>query len=240
MSTIRKFSKAQTVTWLIRLILIGTVLTMLAMITMHIVWSGDSMEASGVYFELLYQASIVLALSFIPDYLERRRKVILPRILELTIVLFIFSTVFVGDGLGLYERFWWWDDLAHALSGVIIGFIGFLLVSYLNMKYEMKIRPIIIAVFAFCIATTLGVLWEIFEFALDVFLGTPSQRWNLPPETVLMGNAYQGSGLRDTMSDLIINGVGALASSVYMLYFYANKGDRLKAIIQKIFPRMAK
>lgn len=240
MSTLRKFSKAQTVTWLIRLILIGTVLFVLSMIAMRIVWSGDSVDSSGVYFELLYQAIIVLVLSFIPDYLERRRKVILPRVLELTIVLFMFSTVFVGDGLGLYDRFWWWDDLAHAVSGVIIGFLGFLLVGHLNYRYQMNIKPIFIALFAFCIATTLGVLWEIFEFAIDVFLGTPSQRWNLPPDTVLMGRPYQGSGLRDTMSDLIINGVGALISSVYMLYFYANNGDKLKSIIQKIFPREAK
>lgn len=236
MSSLHKYSGIQTVTWLIRFILIGTALFLLSRIFLDIVAGDDSADDGTVDFELLYQSCIVLGLSFIPDYIERRHHVLLPRILSLGVVLFIFATVFLGDGLGLYGRFWWWDDLAHTISGVAVGFIGFFLVSYLNIKYKMRIRPILIAGFAFCIAVTVGVLWEVFEFTIDVFLGTASQKWGLPPDTIMMGQSYQGSGLRDTMSDLIVSGIGSLIASVYLLNFYNNNVNKVKEIIRRVFP----
>ncbi len=66
----------------------------------------------------------------------------------------------------------------------------------------MDVSPLLVAVFAFTFAITMGVLWEIFEFAIDWVFGTTMQSWDLPHDTTLIGRAFQGSGLRDTMSDL--------------------------------------
>ena len=52
--------------------------------------------------------------------------------------------------------------------------------------------------FSFCFAVAIGVLWEIFEFTMDNLFGLNMQK----------------SGLLDTMSDLIIDSIGAFLVSV--------------------------
>ena len=100
------------------------------------------------------------------------------------------------------------------MAGVVTAMTGFLLVYFLNARYNMRINPLFIALFAFTFAITMGVVWEIIEFSFDVLLKTDMQRWYVPHGTPLIGRDYQGNGLRDTMSDLIVSCVGALAVSV--------------------------
>src|SRR5690606_41825913 len=42
------------------------------------------------------------------------------------IALFIFGTIFLGEALNFYERYWWWDLLLHAGSAMGFGLVGFL------------------------------------------------------------------------------------------------------------------
>mgnify|MGYP001208113832 CR=1 FL=1 len=65
---------------------------------------------------------------------------------------------------------------------------------------------------------TLGVIWEIFEFAADQLLGLNMQK----------------SGIMDTMTDLIVDFIGALIGAI-MGYFYLKGGDSLiiKRIVEK-------
>jgi uncharacterized membrane protein YjdF len=145
-----------------------------------------------------------------------------PNILLAALVAFALAALVAGEWLGAYDKFWWWDDMLHAVSGVIIGFIGFLVVYFLNARYRMTISPLLVAVFAFTFAVTIGVLWEIIEFMSDALLHTDMQRWNLPADAQLIGRSYQGVGLRDTMSDLIVSTIGALLTSTlgYFAYKY--------------------
>jgi hypothetical protein len=62
-----------------------------------------------------------------------------------------------------------------------------------------------LALIAFCVAVTIGVLWEIFEFGMDQLFGMNMQK----------------SGLMDTMGDLIVDvigaSLGALAGWAYLV-----------------------
>jgi uncharacterized membrane protein YjdF len=74
-------------------------------------------------------------------------------------------------------------------------------------------RPGFIAFFAFCFAIAVGALWEIFEFAMDELVGTNMQK-------PFLGDP---SGLTDTMWDLIVNALGALAIALFG-YLYMKRG----------------
>ena len=108
-------------------------------------------------------------------------------------VIFVAATLFLGEVFGFYERFWWWDTAMHATSAIGFGLIGFVLVFMMFQGDRYAAPPLALAFFAFCFAIMIGSLWEIFEFAMDQFFGFNMQK----------------SGLPDTMSDLIVNMVGA-------------------------------
>lgn len=146
-----------------------------------------------------------------------------PNILFGIMIGFVFASLVAGEFFNAYEHFWWWDDMLHTLSGVIIGIIGFLAIYFLNARYRMTISPLFVAVFAFTFAITMGVVWEIIEFTADGLFKTPMQRWNLPADATLIGREYQGVGLRDTMSDLIVAGVGSLASSIFAYFAFKHR-----------------
>jgi hypothetical protein len=185
-------------------------------------------------FELIFYALITFILSYGPSINEARQKIDLPDILEIVIVLFIYAGLFLSSRFSLYRKYFWWDDLLHTLSGVIIGFIGFIAIHKMNHKYSMDISPLLVAIFSFTFAVTLGVIWEIMEFSCDVFIGSTHQQWDLPDTEMLMGKPYQGSGLRDTMSDLIVDSIGAFVTSLITYYMYKNQKKRTMEKIQKI------
>ena len=154
--------------------------------------------------------------------------------LEIVILVFIYSGLFLSAQFNLYYTLFWWDDLLHTLSGIIIGFIGFIVVYKINYRYSMDISPLLIAIFSFTFAVTLGVLWEILEFTADVITGSAHQKWNLPGTGPMMGKPFQGSGLRDTMSDLIVDSAGALVTSVITYYMYKHRKKKTLEALGKM------
>jgi len=225
-----KPGKHDYVIWAIRLLLILSIVVNVVFIILQIfpdafITKKEVMEALSKRIELIFWTFITLLLSFLPDYIERRQHIHLPHLLEIIIVVFIFAGIFLSVRFDLYYTVFWWDDLLHTISGVIIGFIGFLIIYKVNGKYSMDISPLLVAVFAFTFAVTMGVFWEIFEFALDAFFETTMQSWDLPPTAILLGRPFQGSGLRDTMSDLIVNSLGALITSI-VCYFYIKRKEK--------------
>lgn len=142
--------------------------------------------------------SIVALISvFLPWYLARNYHVYIPVGFEFIIVLFVYATLFLGEVHGFYTRFWWWDIVLHTGSGIAFGFIGFLILYSFYRNNRFQAPPWLIAFFAFSVSLAIGALWEIFEFAMDSFLGLNMQK----------------SGLVDTMWDLIVNTAGALIAS---------------------------
>ncbi len=221
---------------LIMSVLINLVLIIFELLTNHVVTQKEIIAEVSQRIEQQFWALLTFVLTFLPDYIERRRHIHLPHILEIVIVIFIYAGIFLSARFGLYYHVFWWDDFLHTLSGVIIGFLGFIVMYKINGKYSMDISPLLVAVFAFTFAVTMGVFWEMFEFAMDVVFGTAMQKWDLPGTTILIGKPYQGSGLRDTMSDLIVDSVGALLTSVLCYFLYKNEKKKALAMMHDIFP----
>lgn len=157
----------------------------------------------------------ILLLTALPTLILRRLDVFIPPEFELLTIGFIFAALFLGETRDFYGRFWWWDLALHATSGALVGILGFLLVYVLNAtpRLHMHMRPGFVAFFAFCFALTVGALWEVFEFAMDELAGMNMQ-------TPFLGDP---SGLTDTMWDLIVDALGALAL-VLTGYLYVKRG----------------
>lgn len=229
------------IVWTIRSLLILYILTALTIIIFqliddNLITKKEIIDATTKRIELLFWALLTLTLTFIPEYFEKYKNVHLPNILEIVIVVFIYAGMFLSERFNLYYYLYWWDVLLHTLSGVIVGFIGFIIIYKINRKYSMDISPLMVAVFSFSFAVTMGVFWEIIEFSMDAFLGTAMQSWDLPANTIEIGIPNQGSGLRDTMSDLIVDSIGALVTSVLCYFLYKNEKKKALDMMREIFP----
>lgn len=151
----------------------------------------------------------ILFLTLLPLVVERRYDVYIPTEFELAAAVFVFASLFLGWTHGYYLRFGWWDAVLHAISGVLLGLLGFLLVYVLNQEEEIgiELKPGFVAFFAFTFALAAGALWEIFEFAMDSWFGGRMQTF----------------GLVDTMWDLILDGAAALLVALAG-YLYIRSG----------------
>ncbi len=169
--------------WLLRLIAVA--------LSVFSIFTGGGIE-------LILVCLIGLVVLFSPDIIEYYYKVTLPMEYSFLIVGFMFSSIFLGELGDYYEKFWWWDDVLHLSSGVMIGFAGFLLLYTMVVSGRLKASPSLVSVLSLGIASLFGVVWEIVEFSFDQIIGS---------------NMQNGS-LSDTMLDLIIDIIGASISVV--------------------------
>lgn len=222
------------ITYLIRLLLIAAILYSLASFVADGFTHGfKGMSSSDG--EIVFLMILSLALTFSFDFLEKKRNIRIPHIISTTSIVFIFCGLFLGEVMDLYTAFWWWDDLLHTISGVLLGLAGFLLVYYFNSKFSMNLSPVFVALFVVAFAVLIGVMWEIFEFTMDIFKGSNMQRWTAPDSTWLLGKNYQGLGLRDTMSDLIVDLIGGLVAGGYAFYLFGHEKRKALKIMRETF-----
>lgn len=152
----------------------------------------------------MFTASLALTLSFMPFVFANRLHINIPTGFLAWVVVFVFATIFLGEAFDFYERFWWWDVLLHGGSAIGFGLIGFVFIFMMFQGDRYAAPPLAMAVIAFCVAISIGVVWEVFEFAMDQFFGMNMQK----------------SGLVDTMWDLIVDtigaGIGAMGGYFYL------------------------
>jgi hypothetical protein len=154
--------------------------------------------------ELAFVALATLMLSLAPVYIGRWTHIVVPRWFVAAVVIFVGGTLFLGEVFDFYEHLWWWDIVMHGVSAIGFGLIGFVLVFMMFQGDRFAAPHFAIAFFAFSFAAAIGVLWEVFEFAMDQIFGLNMQK----------------SGLMDTMGDLIVDligaGIGAAAGYAYL------------------------
>jgi len=154
-------------------------------------------------WDTLFVTTLTFALTFAPLIFQRFYHVKIPVFFTSAIIVFTYSTLFLGEIGNFYERLWWWDVLLHGGAAVGFGLIGFIIILMLFRGNKYAAPPIALAWFAFCYAMTLGVLWEIFEFGMDALFGLNMQK----------------SGLADTMYDLIVDTFGAFVGATAGFFY---------------------
>lgn len=156
--------------------------------------------------QVVFVAILALLISLLPHYLKGVHNIHVPIIFVYGSILFIFASITLGQFNEFYDKFHWYDAFLHFIAGIVFGIVGFLIIYIFYSTNRLRIPQSFIILFAFSFASTIGVVWEIFEFILDRAIGT-----NL-----------QVNSLEDTMVDLILNTVGAIAASL-IGYLYLKK-----------------
>lgn len=160
----------------------------------------------------VFVSTAALLLTFAPGLLAHRAQLTLPTSFLAAIAGFVMASLYLGELHSFYERFWWWDIALHFFSALGFGIIGFLLILMMFEGDRYAAPPWALGLLSFCLAMTVGALWEIFEYAMDT----------------LFGYNMQKSGLQDTMGDLIVNAVGAaMAALGGVIYLSDDRGWNL-------------
>ena len=154
-----------------------------------------------------------LALTLLPGLLASRVGLRFPPSFLAAIALFVLATLYLGEVYDFYNRFWWWDLVLHFGSAMGFGILGFLLVFMLFQGDRYAAPPWALGVLSFCLAMTVGVVWELFEFAMDTLFGFNMMK----------------SGLPDTMGDFIVNTLGAALAAVAGVIYLLGRAGRLGA-----------
>jgi AcrR family transcriptional regulator len=146
---------------------------------------------------------IALLITFIPAVLKRNYD--LP--LDPWLALWITTAVFLHTlgSAGLYRRIGWWDNLTHALSASLVAAVGYTTARAIDLHSdEIHVPRRFFFVYIFVVVLAFGVIWELFEFGLDVAAAATGLTMPLAQH-----------GLDDTVRDLMFNSLGALLVAVF-------------------------
>ena len=194
-----------------------------------------------------------LVLFMIPSFIERRIKIDIPDTLEIIVLIFIFAAEILGEIREYYILFPYWDTLLHTTNGFICAAVGIAFIDILNQndKFAFKMSPFFVSMVAFTFSMTIGVLWEFFEFGMDMLAHTDMQKDTIinSISTVMLDPAggtkvyhirnieevlihgeplglggYLDIGLIDTMEDLFVNFIGAVVFSIIGFFYVKSRG----------------
>ena len=129
-------------------------------------------------YENVFLCILTLGLFLLPSILERKLKIELPNALEIVVLLFIFAADILGEIAEFYIRVPHWDTWLHTINGFLFAAVGFSIVNILNedKRIAMRLSPVSVALVAVCFSLTLGVLWEFFEWGMDLLMGFDMQK----------------------------------------------------------------
>lgn len=105
----------------------------------------------------------------------------------------------VGTTVNIFTSFAHIDIPSHMFAGFFPAVFGFEF-AYILQKDKGRLSPALACMFGFCLAVTILVGWEFYEFTMDRVYGLDLQR----------SSPVSDVGLIDTMLDLIYGVVGAL------------------------------
>ena len=215
-------------------------------------------------FENTFTCVLTLVLLLVPSFIERKMKIDIPNVLEVIIILFVFSANILGEMGDFYQKFHFWDTMLHTMNGFICAGVGFGMIDILNRseKVKMDFSPIFVCLFSFCFSMTVGVLWEFFEFSMDFFFAKDMQKdtiINCINSTLLGGidgsvarledinstlvndsnlgiDGYLDIGIIDTMKDLFVNFIGAIVFNVIGFIYIIGRNIKENKFINSLVP----
>ena len=170
---------------------------------------NNDISIKSEYLFVCAQSGLFLIVSFIPNFLKKL-DLDIPDFIYIIFILFCVAHFFCGEILGFFVKIKWWDSLLHTFSGMIIALLSFSLINLLNKNSNgFKLNIWFAAIFAMSLTISVGVLWEIVEYASDAWLNTNIQRAYV---STMSGRGVALAGqeaLADTMKDLILDSIGA-------------------------------
>ncbi|MCI9121038.1 MAG: hypothetical protein HFG00_05870 [Oscillibacter sp.] len=211
-------------------------------------------------YESAFYCALAYLLLYVPSWLQVKLHIELPPALEITVLCFIYAAEVLGEVNAFYVVVPHWDTMLHTLNGFLAAAVGFSMVVLLNdnERLTFDLSPVFLALVAFCFSMTIGVLWEFFEFGMDLFFHTDMQRDTVVnaiysasldvtrsnkvvpvqgiQDVLVNGESlgvggYLDIGLIDTMKDLFVNFLGAVVFSAAGFFYAGSKGKKRGAAL---------
>lgn len=209
-------------------------------------------------YESAFYCALAYLLLYVPSWVQVKLHIELPPALEITVLCFIYAAEVLGEVNAFYVVVPHWDTMLHTLNGFLAAAVGFSMVVLLNddERLTFDLSPFFLALTAFCFSMTIGVLWEFFEFGMDMLFHTDMQRDTVIhaiysasldatrsnkvvgitgiQDVLVNGGSlglggYLDIGIIDTMKDLFVNFIGAVVFSVTGFFYAKSKGQRRTA-----------
>ncbi len=112
-----------------------------------------------------------LVIATLPIIIERFMPYRFPEILYAVYLIFVYCSILLGTGLHFYSRLYYWDKFLHVLSAGLLAGLGYTVFNVLISKQlRQTISALLMSLFAATFGSTIGVLWEFYEFTGDRFV----------------------------------------------------------------------
>ena len=160
-------------------------------------------------YKYLISTAAVFVLTFLPCFLDRVFGIRIDAVGGFLYISIIVMTMYLGNVLKFYDRYFWWDIAIHFLSGIAFVNFGIALCQKVPGLSSFNIL-----FFSFTFSIALHAVWEVLEYASDCIIHSDNQRWQKVSPTVnhASESAIQPAGLVDTMKDIIYGIAGAAVS----------------------------
>jgi len=147
-------------------------------------------------------ATGALVITFLPAIFERNYELVLDPWLALWITAAAFLHT-LGSA-GLYGAIPWWDHVTHSLSASLVAGTGYVFVRAIDLHSdEIRLPHRFMFVYILVVVMAFGVVWELFEYGLDV-----------AAEATALTMPLAQHGIDDTVVDLTFNAGGAVVVAV--------------------------
>ena len=207
----------------------------------------------GVYvnnYRIMFICMFTLFLFLLLDFLIKSFDLKVSFHFKLLIFLFLLCSEIFGEAFSFYSIISYWDDILHFTSGCMVSYLGFLI---FNRYIKIINHPTVLMcmIFCFCFSVSFGVFWEFLEFGFDKYLESDMQKDiflnkfnttyfdstnNLThidniikteiytsSGVISIGGSYLDIGLYDTITDLLIDSLGAISVSLIIGYCLIKK-----------------
>ena len=144
----------------------------------------------------------------------------------------IFIGIVIGSYFGFFDKFSWFDNFMHIMSGLVCAVFGYDFACIIQRK-KGQCAATLAALFSIMFALSIAVGWEFYEFLMDYFHGTNLQLSKAGNETAMFDlskyhNEYGYLGLVDTMTDMMMNAIGGIIGMIFMIILRNGKKGKKK------------
>lgn len=163
------------------------------------------------HYSVTFLGLLAAAICSIPTIVHRKLHIIVPGEVTFLVALTLFLHTGGFSFQWYLDYYPYYDKLAHLIAAITIAFVIFLaLLIMMRISSHLQLERWQIFLFVVIFTLAFGVIWEIWEFIFDTFLGSfftlPFQRGNT-----------------DTMLDLISDLAGGLIVAFLGTYFLKRK-----------------
>lgn len=189
----------------------------------------DTVNWMVIIVSFLFWIAYVLGRKYYRDHFN-----CLPQSYYYIAMLFSLMSVYLGSYLNFYEAIYWWDIMLHFISGILLGFICIIFVSFAIKSFfgEFKTKKdiIFLVVVGVLVSISFSVFWELYEYLYDYITGGNMQEglvikdnatsYDMTPHMYSTGRVV-GLDLTDTMFDQFLAVTGSIIAGVYSYFHFS-------------------